>query len=243
MRGRGIGLRRVEKPSAYLSRASAGDQDGGYRIPIADTTGSDERQPHTLRDQTHKRQQSELSYPILVDKAGAMPACLHSLDDHGICPYLSGKLCLVGFSDRHPDLDTGVVQLVDELPFGTAEGEGNYGRPLHQDQIQLRLPPIVGPLGVSGFGANARGFSPNALAIGTQPFGIGGILARDKQIDAERCGSCGTDLMNILAKSLGREVASGQDPEGSGPARRDGQLGRRSASREGRLNDGELQAP
>src|SRR5436190_78617 len=100
-----------------------------------------------------------------------MTACFAALDDERVDAGHGRLLCLGRRGDGAPDAAPRRLQFRDDVAAGATEGEGDDRRLLPTEQLELRLPGVVGPpaSGAPTIGTASNPGGSLGRMIGTSP--------------------------------------------------------------------------
>src|SRR5436190_17710819 len=98
-----------------------------------------------------------------------MTACFAALSDERVDAGQGRLLCLGRRGDGAPDAAPRRLQFRDDVAAGATEGEGDDRRLLPTEQLELRLPAVVGPVRLAHGDPVPRGFSGEAIDVRRYP--------------------------------------------------------------------------
>src|SRR3954469_2148658 len=106
----------------------------------------------------------------MVHMRALVSAGFGALDDELFNAASDRLLSFAHRGNRDPGHDAQTAQRLDDLSFGTTEGEGNDCRAFPLDHGELVVPVVVGPDGVAAADGIALLFDPKCPAIAGKLF-------------------------------------------------------------------------
>src|SRR4051812_540248 len=119
----------------------------------------------------------------MVHMRALVSAGLGALDDERFNAASDRLLSFADRGDRDPGHDAQTAQRLDDLSFGTAEGEGDGWWAFPLDQGELVVPVVVGPHGVAAADGIALLFDPKCPAIAGKLFVVHVIACGEEDVE------------------------------------------------------------
>lgn len=233
---RRAGLRNGQERRAELHGDGARVEHAADPGTVVEPARPDHRQIGHAPDVGEEGQEGHQLAPArrtgVVDVDATVPASLAALDDQPVDAALGRRDRLVRGRDRGQDRRPGpAAQLVDERTLRRAEGEGDRGRLLTEQHVDLGREVVVVPARFAE--RDAVVVRPRLQRFGVRGDGrrVGGLRSRQEQVRRPRAVSRSAQFADPAGERLGVEVPGGQRPETPGCRHRDEQLGARRTAR------------